>query len=79
MRTILLAVLLLVWPVVASLQVIPTSQEELQLAVRRHMQCQADNVATYNVQAQLFQAKLAQLQAELDEAKKQIETMRPKE
>ena len=47
-------------------------QGELQIAIRRYMQCQADNVGMYNVQAQLSQNRLDQVQAELDETKKEL-------
>ena len=56
----------------------PVAQEELQIAIRRYMQCQADNVGTYNTQVQLFQIEIGQLRAELDKAKKQLAELKSK-
>ena len=73
MRTLMLV---LVFMLLATLAVAQTPQEELQIAVRRYMQCQADNVGMYNVQVQLLQSKVANMQAELDAAKKELEQFR---
>lgn len=73
MPVTLLGLFLMFLPVLASAQV---TQEELQIAVRRYMQCQADNVGMYNVQVQLLQNKVDQLQAKLDAAKKELEQLK---
>lgn len=73
MLVVLVAMLLMVLPVLAKAQ---TAQEDLQIMVRRYMQCQADNVGTYNIQVQLSQGKLEKVQAELDAAKKEIEQLK---
>lgn len=65
----MLALFLVLFPVIISAQ---SMQEELQIAVRRYMQCQADNVGTYNVQVQLSQKKFDLIQAELNDAKEEL-------
>ena len=65
----MLALFLVLFPVIISVQ---SMQEELQIAVRRYMQCQADNVGTYNVQVQLSQKKFDLIQAELNDAKEEL-------
>lgn len=72
----ILLVFFLLLPPVAIAQVTQVVQEELQIAVRRYMQCQADNVGIYNVQVQLSQSKLEKLQTELNAAKKEIEQLK---
>ena len=52
------------------------AQDELQIAVRRYMQCQADNVGMYNVQVQLSQSKIAELQNALDAVKKELANLK---
>ena len=72
MYTWILLVFFLLLPPVSIAQTMQAVQEELQVAVRRYMQCQADNVGMYNVQAQLSQKRFDQVQAELDDAKKEL-------
>ena len=55
-----------------------TAQEELQIAIRRYMQCQADNVGTYNTQVQLSQYQVEKLQAELNKVKKELAELKAK-
>ena len=55
-----------------------TVQEELQIAIRRYMQCQADNVGTYNNQVQLSQYQVEKLQAELNKVKKELAELKAK-
>lgn len=63
-------------PPVSIAQVTQAVQEELQIAVRRYMQCQADNVGMYNVQVQLSQSRIDKMQAELDEVRKELEQLK---
>lgn len=69
-----LILMLLAQPTVA--QPISVMQDELQIAIRRYMQCQADNVGVYNIQVQLSQARLEQALAELDAVKKELDKLK---
>lgn len=61
-------------------QQIPTQQlqEELQIAIRRYMQCQADNVGSYNDQMRIVIEKNEKLSATLDTVKKELEQEKSK-
>lgn len=69
-----LILMLLAQPTVA--QPISVMQDELQIAIRRYMQCQADNVGVYNIQVQLSQARLEQALAELGAVKKELDKLK---
>ena len=75
MRVLLLTLIVILLPVLTIAQ---GQQEELQIAVRRYMQCQADNVGTYNNQVQLSQYQIEKLQAELDKVKKELAELKAK-
>ena len=60
-------------------QEVINSNEELQLIIRRHMQCQADNVGTYNAQSKLFLEEKQQLVKELLKAKEELRVLKEKE
>ena len=49
-----------------------TATEELQIAIRRFMQCQADNVSSYNDQMRLVIEKNEKLLTELNKAKQEL-------
>ena len=55
-----------------------TAQEVFN-AIRRHMQCQADNVGTYNAQSKLFLEEKQQLIKELLRAQEELKVLREKE
>ena len=63
----------------ATAQEVFNANEELQLAIRRHMQCQADNVGTYNAQSKLFLEEKQQLIKELLRAQEELKVLREKE
>ena len=69
-----LILMLLAQPTVA--QPVSVMQDELQIAIRRYMQCQADNVGVYNIQVQLSQARLEQALAELGAVKKELDKLK---
>lgn len=60
-------------------QEVLNTAEELQLAIRRHMQCQADNVGTYNAQSKLFLEERQQLIKELLKIKEELKVLKEKE
>ena len=47
-----------------------SSTVELQNAIRRFMQCQADNVSAYNEQTKIMLDEIRQVRAELEAAKR---------
>lgn len=73
MRFVLCAIVLLLLSQVCASQT-PTAhpQEELQIAIRRYMQCQADNVGSYNDQMRVVIEKNERLLAELNKAKEEL-------
>ena len=69
-----IAILLLTIPLVVHAQDVDSKIEstELQSALRRYMQCQADNVGNYNIQSRLFLEQQQQLIAELKRIKLEL-------
>lgn len=58
--------------------IVQAQNEEVQLLIRRYMQCQADNVGNYNVQSRLFIEQQQQTAAELRKVKVELEQERKK-
>jgi hypothetical protein len=75
----LCAVAILILSSLATAQERFNTNEELQLTIRRHMQCQADNVGTYNAQSKLFLEEKQQLIKELLKVREELKTLKDKE
>ena len=63
----------------ANAQEVFNTTEELQLVIRRHMQCQADNVGTYNAQSRLFLEEKQQLIKELLKVREELKVLKENE
>ena len=79
MKYILCAIAILFLSSLAIPQEVFNAAEELQLTIRRHMQCQADNVGTYNAQSKLFLEEKQQLIKELLKVKEELKVLKEKE
>ena len=79
MKYALCIVVVLLLTSLASAQEVFNTNEELQLAIRRHMQCQADNVGTYNAQSKLFLEEKQQLIKELLKVREELKALKEKE
>ena len=76
--TLCVVVILLLSSQVVGQEVFNTA-EELQLTIRRHMQCQADNVGTYNAQSKLLLEEKQQLIKELLKVREELKVLKEKE
>ena len=79
MKYALCVVAVLLLSSLATAQEVFNTNEELQLVIRRHMQCQADNVGTYNTQSKLFLEEKQQMIKELLKIREELKALKEKE
>ena len=79
MKYALCVVVMLLLTSLVNAQEVFNTAEELQLTIRRHMQCQADNVGTYNAQSKLFLEEKQQLVRELLKVREELKVLKEKE